>query len=821
MADQNILVQVGANITGLTRGLNRATSQITGMGQTVRGLTSNMSGLSERAQGMARDLRDAFRTPRTTMIEHRESQIEIAHGYLELARNSEEYEGRTGDLMSALADLGSQQRTLSNNMISNNIAVRTSFLRSIGAVLGASTQSSSIASNLERINTPLYNVNRGLLRVSDGLEQMARNGTPAVLALRQLGPTASMAQLQSQIRLINAGILRMQMVALAAAIASGVLYTALFKAAKGPDPSAVYQQQADLLANYEDEVRRRTQGIMEAWGIFEKVEIKGPNPNTMIQNLADQVTALQGWRMNLDKILSRTGNSVFTEYLQELGPTAAGEIAVLSQMTDAELSKYVQLWREKTIHARKEAEDQLTLLKASTEKKVKELQDTLKPLGLALEPMKAALAEAFKPMVKVFAMVTVPIVNFITKIAEMINKFNEAHPTLAKMIQGFLMLIPILTLILAPLAVGIGLYGGLAAAMNAVWVVIGPMVVGFATMMGTVLLVAAAIVGLVTAFIAAYNNIEWFRNMVDAAWEWIKNAFNTALSFIMGIVQSVMSAVASFIGEVLGDIKAFWDENGAAIMQLVQLYFGVIQVYIATIMGVIKTIFQTVWPLICGIIEVAWALIQSIVSTAINLVLGIIQTVMKLIQGDWEGAWESIKGTAETIWNNIVGFFEDIDLVQTGKDIIQGLIDGIASMGTAIKDKVESMASLIPQWAKDILGVKSPSRVMMEIGEFTGEGFVNGIKSMINDVKGVTADMASAALPETSTLSLAYDVPRVAGVNSTVSAKEDYEGGTQSINLERMFEGANITLENGYDVREMMREAYGFAANTKRRRGQR
>jgi phage-related protein len=636
MADQNILVSVGADITGLSRGLSRATSQITGMGQTVRSLTSNMSGLSERAQGMARDLRDAFRSSHRGTVEQREAQIELSHGYLELARNSSEYAGRTGDLMTALQDLGSQQRTLSQSMISDNVAVRTSFLQSIGAMLGASTQSSSISSNLERINNPLYNVNRGLLNVSGGLERMARNGAPAILALQQLGPTASMAQLQSQIRLINAGIMRMGAVALVAAGASVLLYGALHK-------------------------------------------------------------------MNM-----------------EMNPKYAG----------------------------------------------------------AFVNMVEKLKTAFQPMADVFAAVMTPVYNFIAMIADMIIKFNEAHPTLAKMIQGFLMLLPILTLILAPLAIGIGLFGGLSAALNAVWLLIGPFVTGLATMMGTVLLVAGVIVGLVAAFIYAWNNIEAFRNFITTAMESIKTAFMIAFNFVKEIVISVMSEVASFLSGVLGDIKAFWDENGSAIMTIVKTYFTLIGAYISVVMATIKGIFQIAWPIIVGVIKVAWALIQSVISTAINLVLGIISVAMKLLQGDWKGAWESIKGTAKTIMDNIIGYFKGIDLVQIGKNIIQGLVNGIGGMIGTVKKKVEEIAALIPDGVKKFLGIKSPSRVMMKLGVNTGEGFQIGLKDQLAKIKAASIDIASAALPELPKATLAYETPSVAMQSYTREIPETSKAST-------------------------------------------
>ncbi|NWQ40390.1 hypothetical protein MLOOGBEN_06715 [Bacillus sp. EB106-08-02-XG196] len=671
MSNMNLTVQVGANIAGLTSGLRRATQQMTGMSETVRGITRTMSGLSERAQGMARDLQEAFRTPRADMTQYRESQIEISHGYLELARNSDEYAGRTGDLMSALADLGNQQRQLSQSMISNNIAVRTSFLQSIGAVLGASTQSSSIASNLERINNPLYNVNQGLLRVSGGMERMARAGTPAVLALQQLGPQASMAQLQSQIRLINAGIMRMGAVALVAAGASVLLYGGLHKAASAMNPK--YAES-------------------------------------------------------------------FTNMIEKL-------------------------------------------------------------------------KQAFKPMVDVFAAVMTPLYNFVAKIAEMAIKFNEAHPTLAKMIQGFMMLLPILTLILAPLAVGIGMYGGLAAAMNAVWLVIGPLVIGLSSMMATVMLVAAAIVGFVAAFIYAYKHIEGFRNFIDTTMAAIKSAFDVAFNFVKGIVNSVMAELSLTIKSGLSQIMAWWKQNGEAIMQVVQLYWASISGQIRVALGIITGIFQAVFPVIVGVVKVAWAVIQAVFSTVVNVILGIIGTFAKLFTGDFKGAMEMVKNTASTIWNNIVSIFKSINLAEIGRNIIAGLVSGIKSMASAVTSAVSGIAKAIPAKIKSFLGIHSPSRVLMELGEFSGEGFANGIKNMINEVKGATADMASAAVP-----SLAYATPSTSGYAGGTAErslnKAASNSGSQKVTIEipLYLNGSEIARATYDDINQLMSSDFSMKA---------
>src|SRR5690625_5389267 len=86
------------------------------------------------------------------------------------------------------------------------------------------------------------------------------------------------------------------------------------------------------------------------------------------------------------------------------------------------------------------------------------------------------------------------------------------------------------------------------------------------------------------------------------------------------------------------------------------------------------------------------------------------------------------------IMNNIIEFFKGIDLYQIGKDVIDGLINGIKSMVGKVSDAVKSVTSKITGTVKKILGIKSPSRVLAEIGRWTGEGLVVGIEGMTNNV---------------------------------------------------------------------------------------
>ncbi|MES3674300.1 carbamoyl-phosphate synthase, partial [Bacillus velezensis] len=73
----------------------------------------------------------------------------------------------------------------------------------------------------------------------------------------------------------------------------------------------------------------------------------------------------------------------------------------------------------------------------------------------AWEQMCSTLLKAIQPALEVFGTVAMSIYKGVTAIGKMIIQFNKAHPVLAKMIQGFLLLIPVLTLLLSPLAIGV------------------------------------------------------------------------------------------------------------------------------------------------------------------------------------------------------------------------------------------------------------------------------------------------------------------------------------------------------------------------------
>ncbi|WP_106814264.1 phage tail protein [Microbacterium timonense] len=97
-------------------------------------------------------------------------------------------------------------------------------------------------------------------------------------------------------------------------------------------------------------------------------------------------------------------------------------------------------------------------------------------------------------------------------------------------------------------------------------------------------------------------------------------------------------------------------------------------------------------------------------------------------------------------------------LYNTGRQIIEGLVLGITSMVYRIQKAITDTVGGAIEWAKDLLGIHSPSRVFAEIGSNTARGFAQGIEGEFSLVRSATAGMTSAAAQ-----GMSFDGARIGG----------------------------------------------------------
>lgn len=100
-----------------------------------------------------------------------------------------------------------------------------------------------------------------------------------------------------------------------------------------------------------------------------------------------------------------------------------------------------------------------------------------------------------------------------------------------------------------------------------------------------------------------------------------------------------------------------------------------------------------------------------------------------------------------TSFGRVISFFASLPakFVQFGADIITGLVNGIKSkIGSAVA-AIKDAASQVKSGFASLLGIKSPSRVFMEMGGWISTGAALGIESGFGRVKNAAIGLAKTA----------------------------------------------------------------------------
>ncbi len=429
----------------------------------------------------------------------------------------------------------------------------------------------------------------------------------------------------------------------------------------------------------------------------------------IMDNLGFSMIDAKGNAKGLSKMIADLAES--TAHMSE-----ADKVATIAKLVGTEaVSGFLALMK-----AGPDAIDANTEALRNSEGAAKEASDAMKSgIGGALENMIGAfetlsikIGDQLIPYVKTAAEWLAALADKFSNLSEGTQKFIAVGTAMVGIFTGVIAGIGVLMMAVGSVITGFtaftGLLGSLAGALGITGGASGLLGAAFGVLTGPIGIITAAIAGIIAVVVLAYKNIDWFREGVNNAWAKVKEATSKAFEAVKKVISTIVSSVVSATKAQLDKFVAFWDENGKAIIDIVKFAFDDIVMKIKLALGIIKGVFEMVWPLISATVRYAWETIKLVVSTAINIVLGVIQTFLKLMQGDWKGAWNTIKEILIAIWDDIGAFLKGISLEQTGKDIINGLIKGIASMGGAILDAAKGLANSIPAAVKSALKIHSP-----------------------------------------------------------------------------------------------------------------
>ena len=208
------------------------------------------------------------------------------------------------------------------------------------------------------------------------------------------------------------------------------------------------------------------------------------------------------------------------------------------------------------------------------------------------------------------------------------------------------------------------------------------------------------------------NQMTTLKNTVGAA------LLPVMISFVGSIQDNVVPALVS-LGETAGKIVEWFGQLPGPVQEAAGL--------IAAALGVGG-------PVLLAIGAMSKAI--SALLVAGSGPIGLLIAAAALLTAAWMKWGDDIKALVSEVvdwfstkFNELIAFFEGLPekFAEFGRNIIQGLLNGINEQWEALKARIYELGELLPGWLRDRLGIASPSKVMHEIGTQIGQGLANGI----------------------------------------------------------------------------------------------
>ncbi len=128
------------------------------------------------------------------------------------------------------------------------------------------------------------------------------------------------------------------------------------------------------------------------------------------------------------------------------------------------------------------------------------------------------------------------------------------------------------------------------------------------------------------------------------------------------------------------------------------------------------------------------------------------ENLMTSVEEGFEKKEYDVKTTASQVINSAYEemMFASDSFRTLGENTIYGFIEGMRSKIEETAEMASMIARTAYESAKNTLDINSPSRAFIEIGEYSGEGMVIGLKSMIGLVGGVSTEVGDTAIKSIS-----------------------------------------------------------------------
>lgn len=289
-----------------------------------------------------------------------------------------------------------------------------------------------------------------------------------------------------------------------------------------------------------------------------------------------------------------------------------------------------------------------------------------------------------------------------------------------------------------------------------------------------------------------------FSDFLESGSNMLQNIMDGITAELPGLLDKGVEIVTNIVTGILNDLPKLIETAGKLITQFATFFLQNMPKILEAGTKLLLNIVNGIVNNLPKLIESAVKVITQFIKTMAENFPKIVETGFKLLGELGAGLLKAIPDLLKSlpqIFTAIIKAFTEVDWLGLGVNIIKGIAKGIISaVGTIVEAAIDAARSAFNA-AKEWLGIASPSKKGIWMGQMLDDGFALGIEKNSSDVEDAITDLSENA---TAKLTASTTSNLVVSGRSTSDAKMDLLLEMLANYLPEIAENKGITTETLY-----------------------